>query len=292
LKSSGVSMVKNGFSIEKNRRLPGGNLKKRTAALMLFLVFFIFKPGRGNATGTTAAAAPPADPARLWQKALDIFRKNSDLYPEKITIISEILDRHNQPNSVTQLFFTIDMDANGKLVTKLTRALKNGKDISDEMRKKVEIRDLNQDKTPPKKDSLTVSLSDSPFNPERQKNVTFHASAEKQMLFGHFCQRFDFTYLTEIVSKGEPEKLTWSGMTWLDENSGLPLKLEFSLEPLPKRIRSLWTIYLYEISEPDNWILKKITISGQGGFLFIKKRFRSTTTFSDYRRPPQRGDEK
>ncbi|MCJ7523764.1 MAG: hypothetical protein MUP71_00915 [Candidatus Aminicenantes bacterium] len=267
-------------------------MKKRTTALMLLLFFLTLKPGPGHATGTTAAAAAPVDPAGLWQKAIEIFRKNSDLYPRKITILSEILDRHDQPGSVTQLFFIIDMDANGKLVTKLTHALKNGKDISDEMRKKVEIRDLNQDKTPPKKDSLTVSLSDSPFNPERQKNVTFRARAEKQMLFGHFCQRFDFTYQTEIVSKGEPEKLTWSGMTWLDENSGLPLKLEFSLEPLPKRIRSLWTIYWYEISEPDNWVLKKITISGQGGFLFIKKRFRSTTTFSDYRRPPQRGEEK
>jgi len=259
---------------------------------MLFLVFFTFKPGRGNATETTAAAAAPVDPAGLWQKAIEIFRKNSDLYPQKITILSEILDRHNQPDSITQLFFTIDMDANGQLVTKLTRAVKNGKDISDEMRKKVEIRDLNQDKTPPKKDSLTVSLSDSPFNPERQKNVTLRASAEKQMLFGHFCQRFDFTYQTEIVSKGEPEKLTWSGMTWLDENSGLPLKLEFSLKPLPTRIRSLWTIYLYEILPPGNWVLKKISISGQGGFLFIKKRFRSSTTFSDYRRQPKKGDAK
>jgi len=289
LKSSGASMVKNGFSIEKNGRLPGGNLKKRSAVLMLLLFFFTLKPGRGNATETTAAAAPSA---RLWQKALDIFRKNSDLYPEKITILSEILDRHNQPATVTQLFFTIAMDANGQLVTKLTRALKNSKDISDEMRKKVEIRDLNKDKAHPKRDSLTVSLSDSPFNPERQKNVTFHASDEKQMLFGHFCRRFDFIYQTEIVRKGEPEKLTWSGMAWLDENSGLPLKLEFSLEPLPNRVRSLWTIYLYEISPPDNWVLKKITISGQGGFLFIKKRFRSSTSFGDYRRQPQKGDAK
>ncbi|MBU4405379.1 MAG: hypothetical protein L6428_03845 [Candidatus Aminicenantes bacterium] len=265
-------------------------MKKMTAVLMLVIVFFTLKSGRGNATGITAAAVTPVDPAGLWQKALDIFRKNSDFYPGKITILSEILNRHDRPDSVTQLFFSIYMDTRGQLFTEMTRALKNGKDISDEMKKKVEIRDLKEDKVLPKKDSLTVSLSDSPFNPERQKNVSFHASAEKQMLFGHFCRRFDFTYQTEIVRKGEPEKLTWSGMAWLDENSGLPLKLEFSLEPLPKRIHSLWTIYLYEITPPDNWVLKKITISGQGGFLFIKKRFRSTTNFSDYRRQPQRGD--
>jgi len=154
------------------------------------------------------------------------------------------------------------------------------------MKKNVEIRNLNENKTPPKEDSLTVSLSDSPFNPDRQKNVSFRASEEKQMLFGHSCRRFDFTYKTEIIRKGAREKLTWTGQAWLEEDSGMPLKLEFSLAPLPRRIRSLWTTYLYDVSQPDRWVLKKIMIAGQGGFLFIKKKFRSTTTFSDYRRPP------
>jgi hypothetical protein len=133
---------------------------------------------------------------------------------------------------------------------------------------------------------VTVSLSDSPFNPQRQKAVSYQARSERQSLYGRLCHRFDFTYRTEIVRKGEAEKLTWQGLAWLEEGSGMPVKLEFSLEPLPSRIRSLWTIYTYEASPPDIWVLKKITITGTGGFLFIKKRFRSTTIFSDYRRPP------
>jgi len=284
--------VKNGFSIEKSRMLSGGNLKKRTAALLLALAFFTVKPGRGDETDRTAAAAARANPAALWQKALNIYQKNSDSYPEKIAILSEVLDSHDQPDSVTQLFFTMSMDAKGQLRTELTRALKNGKDISEEMKKKVEIRNLNEDKAPEKADSLNVSLSDNPFNPDRQKNVTLRPSDEKQMLFGRLCRRFDFTYRTEIIRKGEAEKLTWTGMAWLEEGSGIPIKLEFSLAPLPKRIRSLWTVYLYETSQSERWVLKKIMIAGHGGFLFIKKRFRSTTTFSDYRRQPQRGDEK
>lgn len=263
-------------------------MKKRTAALLLALVFFTIMPGRGEET-TKAAAA---DAAGLWQKALGIFQKNSDAYPEKISILSEVLDRRDQPDSVTQLFFTMSMDAKGQMHTELTRALKNGKDISEKMKKNVEIRNLNENNTPKKEASLTVSLSDSPFNPGQQKNVSFRASEEKQMLFGHSCRRFDFTYQTEIIRKGASDKLTWTGMAWLEEDSGMPLKLEFSMAPLPKRIRSLWTTYLYEVSQPDRWVLKKIMITGQGGFLFIKKRFRSTTTFSDYRRQPQRGDKK
>jgi hypothetical protein len=285
--------VKNGFSIETSRMFSGGDMIKGKAALLLALLFFMVQPGRSNETGKAAAEpAGAANPDGLWQKALSNYQKNSDWYPEKIAVLSEVLDRHGQPDSVTQLFFTLSLDTKGRMRTELTRALKNGKDISEEMKKKVEIRNPDETKAPKKEESVTVSFSDSPFNPDRQKSVTFHAGSEKQMLLGHLCQRFDFTYQTEIMRKGESEKLTWTGMAWLEENSGMPLKLEFSLTPLPKRIRSLWTIYLYEVSQPDKWILKKIMISGQGGFLFIKKRFRSTTTFSDYRRQPQKGDEK
>ena len=281
-------MEKNGFSIEKKDMRGEKTLKKRTAALLLSLAFFSFHPDREAATQTTA---PPDDPAVLWQKALELFRKNSDSYPKKITVLSELLDRHSQPDSVTQMSFTLDTDAEGRLVTKLEHALKNGSDISEEMRKKVEIRDLNKDNTPGKRDSLTVSLSDSPFNPDRQKNVSIRASDERRMLFGRPCRRFNFTYRTEILRKGEAEQMNWVGMAWLEEASGMPLKLEFSLEPLPKRIRSLWTIYLYGLSPPGIWALRKITITGQGGFLFIKKIFRSTTVFSDYRRQSQGGAE-
>jgi hypothetical protein len=281
-------MEKNGFSTEKCGMRGGKTVKQRTAALLLSLAFFSFHTGRGAATQTTASKV---DPAVLWQKALELFRKNSDTYPKKITVLSEVLDRHSQPDSVTQMSFTLDMDAEGRLVTQLVRAVKNGNDISEEMRKKVEIRDLNKDNAPEKRDSLTVSLSDSPFNPDRQKNVSIRASDERRMLFGRTCRRFDFTYRTEILRKGEAEQMTWVGMAWLEEASGMPLKLEFSLEPLPKRIRSLWTIYLYDLSPPGIWALRKITIAGQGGFLFIKKDFRSTTVFSDYRRQSQGGVE-
>ena len=157
------------------------------------------------------------------------------------------------------------------------------------MKSKVTIRNPREGMAPDDENTYSVSISDSPFNPERQGAVSFSASGEKRLLFGHLCQRFDFTYQTTIVRKGEKEKLTWSGMAWLEEGSGLPVKLEFSLAPLPSRIRSLWTIYLYETARPDQWVLSKVTISGHGGFLFIKKRFRTTTTFSDYRRrPPQK----
>ena len=265
-------------------------MQGRKAVLLLALSLLASAPAKDRAPGQGVNGPQAAAPAGLWQKAVDICRRNSDWYPERITILSEVLNRQGQPSSVTQLFFSLRLGAEGRLSTELTRALKNGQDTTAEMRSKVAIRHPEEPLDPDKEDTYSMSISDSPFVPERQASVTFSASIEKRLLFGHSCRRFDFSYQTKIIRKGETEKLTWNGMAWLEEGSGVPVKLEFSLAPLPSRIRSLWTVTLYDTARPDRWVVKKVAISGHGGFLFITKRFRTTTTFSDYRRRPAQTD--
>ena len=162
-----------------------------------------------------------------------IHQRNRAWYPEKITVLSDVLNRRGEPSSVTQLFFSLRLGADGRLNTELTRSLKNGEDTTARMKEKVRIRDPRQGEDADDQDYYSVSISDSPFDPERQAAVSYSASGEKHLLFGRHCQRFDFTYQTTIVRNGEKEKLTWSGMAWLEEGSGVPVKLEFSLAPLP-----------------------------------------------------------
>ena len=259
-------------------------MKHWKAVPPLALALLSFTIPRGGERG--GAAVPAAAASGLWQKAVEIHRRNNEWYPGRISILSEVLNRRGEPYSVTQLFFSLSLEADGRMRTELVRALKNGEDTTEKMKARVKIRSPQESMDPEKEETYSVTISDSPFDPERQKSVAFSPRGERQVLFGHSCRRFDFTYRTTIVRKGKPEELTWTGMAWLEEGSGLPVKLEFSLEPLPSRIRSLWTVYLYETARPDKWVLSHVQISGQGGFLFIKKRFRSTTTFSDYRLPP------
>ncbi|MCX6558128.1 MAG: hypothetical protein NTW95_11995 [Candidatus Aminicenantes bacterium] len=247
------------------------------------------------AIACSAAAAEDgagADSLGLWQKALVVFQKNSDWVPGKMSILSEMLDRKGRPDSITQMVFNIVLDGRGKARTELLQAFKDNKDVSAEMKKKMETSEEPDGKNAKKKDTFTISLADSPFNPDKQHQVTVQATGEKQLLFEKTCRRFDFSFQTEIVQKSKKENLTWVGKAWLDENSGIPVKLEFSFEPLPKHVYSLWTIYMYETTVSGDWYLKEIKVQGHGGFLFIKKGFRSTTNFSEYRRQPQKGDEK
>ncbi len=238
-------------------------------------------------TAPPARAVEPEPGAGLWQKAIEIYRRNQDWYPARVAILSEMLNRHGEPYSVTEIFFTLRLDAGGKIQAELERSLKNGQDTTAKMKSKVTIRSPEEGMAPADENTISVSISDSPFDPERQDQVTVDAGGESQVLFGCRCRRFHFSYRTSIVHKGKRKELTWRGMAWLREGSGVPVKLEFTLDPLPSLIRSLWTIYLYDSARPDRWVVKKISIAGHGGFLFIKKHFRSTTTFSDYRLPPQ-----
>ena len=264
--------------------------KSARAVFVVCLIILLRPVPAGAKPWASPQDEPRADPSALWQKAIEVFRKNSDWIPGKMSVLSEILDRKGRPDSVTRLDFHILVDDLGNARTELLQAFKNGKDVSAEMKKKQALRETQEKTAAKKNDRYTVSMGDTPFNPDKQQQVTVRAQDEKQLLFGRMCRRFDFSFKTAIRRNEKTENLTWIGKAWLDENSGIPIKLEFSFEPLPKNVHSFWTIYLYEINAGEDWTLKEIHAQGQGGFLFIKKGFRSTTVFTEYRRQPQKGD--
>lgn len=260
---------------------------RKAATVLLAALLAVQVGGLAFTTGEKPAAATAAN--GLWRKAVEVYRRNRDWYPGRVTILSEMLNRRGEPYSVTELFFALRLDGEGKVQADLERALKNGEDTTEKVRSKVTIRPPEEGMEPGDDNTYSVSLSDSPFDPERQQDVTVAAAPERVQLFGCRCRRYVFSYRTHIVRKGERVALTWRGMAWLEEGSGRPVKLEFTLDPLPGLLRSLWSIYVYDTASPERWVVKQVSISGHGGFLFVKKRFRTSTTFSDYRLPPRAG---
>lgn len=240
----------------------------------------------GAAGGGPSLPPRPVGPHGLWRKAIEIRQRNRDWYPERVVILSEVLNRRGEPSSLTEMVFRLRLDHRGRVQAELARSMKNGEDTTERTRAKVAIRSPEEGVDPQDDTAYSVSLTDNPFDAERQGEVRAYATAERETLFGRACRRFNFTYRTAIVRKGKAEDLTWRGMAWLDEASGMPVKLEFTFSPLPGLVRSLWSIYLYDTESPDRWVLKRVSMTGHGGFLFIRKNFRTTTTFSHYRRAP------
>ena len=169
-------------------------LEKNCGRMVFSLLLVLWPSAMAGYAALAAAEETGANPSGLWQKALDVFQKNNGLIPNKMEIFSEMLDRKGRPDSLAKYNFNIIVDDQGKTRTELTQAFKDNKDVSAEMKKKMEISEAQEKKTAGKKDSVIISMADTPFNPDRQQDVLVRANAEKQLLFDKVCQRFDFSF--------------------------------------------------------------------------------------------------
>lgn len=249
------------------------------AALILFTGLACGPPDSERARESPEAKAVSG----LWQKAVEIYRANRDWYPEKAAIVSEVRNGRNKFLSLTEMFFTLRPGGRAPMQIRLDRSLRNGVDTTAKTRSKAKFRDLLEGIVVGKDNPFAVSLSDSPFDPDRQAAVSVTPRERTKVLRGRSCRLFDFSFSPGQKKGGA--RVTWLGQAWLEDQSGMPVELAFSISPLPGKIRGTRVVYRYE-TEPGPCVVKDVAITGTGRFLFIKRHFKVTTTFSQYRRAP------
>ena len=257
------------------------------AALILFTGFACGRPDPDRARESPAAKAAPAPvPASapapgpdLWQKAVEIYRANRDWHPEKAAIVSEVRNGRKKFLSLTEMFLTLREGGPARL----DRSLRNGVDTTAKTRSKAKVRDLLEGIADGENNPFAISMSDSPFDPDRQAAVSVTPREGTKVLQGRSCRLFDFSFSSGLKKGGH--RVTWLGQAWLEDQSGAPVELAFSITPMPGKIRSARFVYRYE-TEPGPYVVKDMAINGTGRFLFIKRHFKVTTTFSQYRRAP------
>lgn len=241
----------------------------------------------GVPASAQARAEPPPNLSPLWQKAVETYRANRHWYPERAVITSEVLNGQMKFRSFTEIFLTLRPNDRGWLSVQMDRYLRNGVDETDRMRSRIRIRSPLSTMAPSEENGYSISIAESPFDPDDQRNVSVTPCDEKRVLAGRVCRRFDFLYRHEGLEGDEDDATVWRGAAWLDEKSGRPVELAFSVTPLPGRLRRAEIVYRYETEWPDRWVVKDAVIRGSGGFLFIKRHFTVTTIFSQYARWPR-----
>jgi len=78
-----------------------------------------------------------------------------------------------------------------------------------------------------------------------------------------------------------------SGKAWLEPDTGIPVKIEYTPDPLPKRVKRMVTTVEYKHIYADSLIVRHMFVEVTGGILFIKKHFHMDMTFDEYWRLPE-----
>lgn len=264
-------------------------------------------PALVEAAAPDSIRAPAKAQPPLWAQAVKIFEANKDLVPGKVLQKVQELDDDGRVKSESRAEISIALDAGGKIKTDIVSASKDGKDITAEERKKADerakkdaarekkeqdaARKTKQEARKESKDdsgedskerSHSFSSGDSPFNPELQSGIVITETGSRETVDGRLCIRFGYSYPVPSEKSSKKKPAMVKGSAWIDEDTGHPVKVEFTQDPLPRGAKNMLTTLHYGSTGNDQWVLETMEFEARGAFLFFKKRIRGDLAFSDY----------
>jgi hypothetical protein len=249
--------------------------------LMRHLVFgmFIYLVSLAICWLPESRAGVPTD--SLWLKAVDLSEVNDDLVPGSMRMHMQEMDKHGMPKDEDKYYeywSRLFLGEDGEVSFETIKVIENGKDITEEEKAKEQDREDNEDEDD---ESESHSMERySPFDSEKQERMSVARIDTIEIVNGRDAVPFEFTEQTA------DEKVI-RGTAWLEASSGVPIRVEYTTDPLPKRVKSMVTTLEYEAAGPDSLIVRAMSVKASGGFLFIKKHFQMDMTFADYWRLPE-----
>ena len=266
----------------------------------------------------------------LWAKAVAMCEANASWVPGSMYMHMQEVDKHGEPKDDrgqevwTRLFLSED----GEVDSELVKALDNGEDITEEEKAKREKEEAEREEERKEAEKEQGEREESggkdtekkqagseqaegeeadeeggdnyefqvrgydPFDPGHQEGLRIKATGEEELIYGRRCAVYEFLDERKKENRDHDEE-EWKAMgkVWLEVDTGAPCKLEYTTDPLPKRVKKMDTTVFYEFSPPDTLFAKNVSIRASGGFLFIKKYFHMNMTFSDYWRMPREEEE-
>jgi hypothetical protein len=216
-----------------------------------------------------------AEPDPLWEKAVTLMGANRQWVPGLlVTTVSQVSETEPAQQIWTRFF----LNDSGKVEDQLIRFLEKGVDVTEIRRQKLaESRKKSAD-SDEKKHSISLS-SISPFSPESHEKVRYQRVAQETQR-GFMCDVFEYSQVTE-----DGDQLV--GRSWLDSNTGIPIKVDYTMDPLPRFVKEMHTTILFNSSSPDSLYPIEIIMEGKGGILFLKKEIRTTIQLTEYWQLPE-----
>lgn len=255
------------------------------AALMAFQTLF------------AASAAPPEGAVPpLWTRAVAVFEANKNLVPGSMLQVMEELDGDGKVKSRSETQLRFSSGGPDSVTTEIVSATEDGKDVTAKEREKLAKQQektrkekakqaKSDEKKNEKKDgerSQSVSSNDSPFAEAAQKDIRVVDTGRRETERGRRCAVLEFTYPQRDRDDPKAKPFTVKGTAWIDEETSAPLRVDSTRDPLPRGAKRMSSTFIYAPRPDGSLVLSEMRFEGEGGFLFINKRFRMKATFADH----------
>lgn len=119
-----------------------------------------------------------------------------------------------------------------------------------------------------------AAVGASPFDPELQEQVSYRRTGNRRSFRGETAVAFSFQLELEGDARAH-------GTAWLDPDSGLPLRVERTVEPPIAVIRSFEVEESYR-PQDDHWRLNSFSVDVVGRVLFVERRVLMNMAFRDH----------
>ena len=225
----------------------------------------------------------------LWNRAVDLFEANSTLVPGRVEMHArEYGGRNRRLRNEEHGIYRTRLTAEQELETEIVRVVRNGEDITDERRADGNgggfaaifgpPPDMPEDQEGEEEERTGGGPGQStPFDPALQHLVTFSRGGDTRMVAG----RRTVAYAFRQQSEDDPEQFV-TGTAWLDAQSGAPLLLESTLDPLPSRMLNTLAFQSWFSETADGWFLTRLDVNIVVQAVVVRREFETTISFSEH----------
>lgn len=231
------------------------------------------------------AGAESAD--SLWAEAVSLMDASAGWVPGNIYMHMQEVDKHGEPKEDRghEVWTRLYLREDGEVDSEMVKVLDNGEDVTEKERARAEEEEEDDDGG----GRMTME-SYSPFDPEHQDGLAASPTGQEEIVDGRLCAVFEFVDERKSEDEDDDNDGTVIGKAWIEYETGIPLKIEYTTDPLPKRVKKMITTVHYEYQGPGEWYAKSMSIRATGGILFIKKHFHMNMAFSEFWRLPDEAD--
>jgi hypothetical protein len=163
-------------------------------------------------------------------------------------------------------------EKDGVEISELRRFLRDGKDaLTEEKVRREKSRAKAKEKQESESRSFRVS---SPFALDAQEKYRFTLAGADP--------KDAALLLVNFEPRGAPSPELFVGEAGVDPASGAPRWIRFRPSKNPKHVTRMEVEMDYALNAPGGPALSRVAVLGEGGLLFIKKAYRTESTFSEY----------